>query len=1104
VTGDVLIIDDSLTVRMDLLETLEEAGISATACATGREARAALAETTFSLVILDILLPDADGIDILREIREQPSAADTVVMLLSSEADVRDRIRGLTMGADEYIGKPYEASYVVARARELLRSRQGILAPSGKTILLIDDSLTFREELRHVLEAASYTVTTAGTGEEGLRIAADMRPDAIIVDGILPGIDGATVVRRIRLDAVLRRTPCLLLTASEGFGAEIQALEAGADAFVRKDEDVSVALARLGAVLRSAGAQTDSQATSSLLGPKKVLAVDDSETYLQQLAEELRGEGYDVVLARSGEEALELLSIQTVDCILLDLMMPGMGGEEVCKRVKSTAAMRETPVIMLTAREDRDAIIEGLNAGADDYIVKSSDFQVLRARVLAQIRRKQFEDENRRIRDQMLRRELEATEARAAQELAETRAALVDELERKNVELAAASQAKSSFLAAMSHEIRTPMNAVIGLTELALRTDLSPKQLDYLTKIKASAKSLLGIINDILDFSKIEAGRLDLESAEFELRAVLDDLATVSALAAAEKGIELIFSVDQNLPLLLIGDPLRLGQVLHNLLGNAVKFTQRGEIVVTVRLKDREADSVVLEISVADTGIGMSAETISELFKPFTQADSSTTRRFGGTGLGLAISQQLVERMGGVIVAESTPGLGSTFRFSIAFGVGALTGERTPNSPAAVDGIRILVVDDNARAREILEATLSCWAMVVETTVSGTEACDIVKRRTAETPFDLILLDWQMPGLDGIETVRMLRSVLPPEKMPKIIMMTAYGRDDLAREAQDVAIAAFLTKPISNSTLLDAISSALGRNGGGTRHRRSDSMGAGQSIVAHARVLLVDDNDINRQVGAETLGHAGVNVDLAASGEEAVSRILESGIVYDAVLMDVQMPGMDGLEATGLIRRRFGPDELPIIALTAHALGEERQRHLAAGMNDHVAKPIDPVTLIATLARWIKPGARGAAIGQAMPAASDPIVVSAPYPHASSADNALPDVLLPFDLSAASERLSGNRVVLKRLLLMFGDEFAGTPQRLDELVRDRKIKDARRLAHTLKSAAAALEAREVASAAARIEESLYDDQVDGLPTLIAHLDAALAPALSAVNLLRGR
>jgi PAS domain S-box-containing protein len=433
----ILIVDDSLTVRMDLSETLVAAGLAVVTCETGETARHALREREFSLVILDVLLPDVDGIDILKEIRGTPATRALPIMLLSTEAEVHDRIRGIETGADEYIGKPYDSSYVAARARELVQARKEDTSVS-ETVLIIDDSITFREALKQVLEEASYKVVVATTGEEGLRLAAQTRPMAILVDRMLPGIDGGAVVRRIRFDAALRHVPCLLLTSSDEREAEIWALETGADAFVRKDEDASIILAKFRAVLRSAARHTREHTSTTLLTTKKLLAVDDSETFLQTLAEVLRAEGYDVAIARSGEEAIALLAVQPVDCVLLDVMMPGMDGQETCRRLKASPETREIPVVMLTANEDRTTMIQGLDMGADDFIAKSSDFSVVRARVAAQLRRRQFEDENRAYRQELQRKELEAAEARAARELAEVRARLVEELEAKVVERTAA------------------------------------------------------------------------------------------------------------------------------------------------------------------------------------------------------------------------------------------------------------------------------------------------------------------------------------------------------------------------------------------------------------------------------------------------------------------------------------------------------------------------------------------------------------------------------------------------------------------------------------------------------------------------------------------
>jgi two-component system NtrC family sensor kinase len=648
--GSVLIVDDSLTVRMNLIEMLNAADLPTVACATVAEAREALAKDGFSLVILDVLLPDGNGVDLLEEIRAMPSAKGTAVMLLSTEAEIRDRVRGLTTGADEYVGKPYDPGYLVARARELVRRGDGAATSARESVLLIDDSVTFREELKAALEHAAYHVLVAGSGEEGLRLAADRRPTGIVVDGVLPGIDGATVIRRIRLDAALRGLPCLLLTGSEDHGAEIRALEAGADAFVRKDESMTVILARLNAMLRSAGSQTAKHGTASLLGPKKILAVDDSETYLQELAEALRAQGYEVVLARSGEEALQLLAVQPVDCVLLDLLMPGIGGTETCRRIKSVPVMRDIPIVMLTAVEDREAMIQGLSAGADDYIAKSSDFDVLRARVLAQIRRKQFEDENRFIREQLLRAQLDAVEARMAKEIAETRAALVDELESKNEELEA-------FSYSVAHDLRAPLRSINGFGLILLKEygdKLDDEGRQHIRNVRESAQHMARLIDDLLALSRVT--RSKFRRAPVDVSAIARMVADRIAQSALSRRAEWV------VPDGLIGeaDGGLLTIVFENLLGNAWKFSgTRAPVRIEVGVTGDEHRTYF----VRDNGAGFDMAHASKLFGVFERLHS--TAEFEGTGIGLATVQRIVRRHGGHIWAESAVGSGATFFFTL-------------------------------------------------------------------------------------------------------------------------------------------------------------------------------------------------------------------------------------------------------------------------------------------------------------------------------------------------------------------------------------------------------------------------------------------------------
>ncbi len=645
----ILIVDDSLTVRMDLAEAFEASGFKTIPCGTLAEAREAVDRKAAALVVLDVLLPDGDGVEFLAELRARSDAPPPVLML-SSEAEVKDRVRGLKTGADEYVGKPYDRKYVVAKARELLRDRQ-VGASDRQTVLVVDDSQTFREALKEALENDGYAVLTAASAEEGLSLAGLRRPDGIIVDGVLPEMDGATLIRRVRLDAALRGIPCVLLTGSQDRSAELNALESGADAFVLKTDDTSVVLARLKAAMRGAAAMArPGGELATLLGPHKILAVDDSATYLNVLTEALRGEGYDVVTARSGEEALEMLAIQSVGCILLDLIMPGLGGTETCRQIKNTALMRDIPLIMLTARDDRAAMLEGFGAGADDYIAKSSEFDVLKARVRVQIRRKQFEDENRRIREELLSKELEAADARAAREVAETRAELVAALERKNKELEA-------FSYSVSHDLRAPLRAIDGFSQ-ALIEDY-PEKIDsagqnYLKRIRVAAQRMGELIDDMLQLSQVS--RAELRAQPVDLTALAREIAT--GLSAGGRKVEV--RIEDGLT--ANADRRLMKIVMENLLGNAWKFTGKADhpAVEIGKTASQEGQAFY----VRDNGAGFDMALADKMFQPFRRLHSEA--EFPGTGVGLATIQRVIDRHGGRVWAEGKVGAGATFFFTLA------------------------------------------------------------------------------------------------------------------------------------------------------------------------------------------------------------------------------------------------------------------------------------------------------------------------------------------------------------------------------------------------------------------------------------------------------
>ena len=531
----------------------------------------------------------------------------------------------------------------------------------------------------------------------------------------------------------------------------------------------------------------------------------------------------------------------------------------------------------------------------------------------------------------------------------------IDQAQALAREAEGASRAKSDFLSNMSHEIRTPMNAVLGMIFLALQTELNGLQRDYLVKAERSAKSLLGILNEILDLSKVEAGKLELERVNFDLHEVLDNLITVISARLQNKKVEFVVGAAPGVPSLLAGDPLRLGQILINLTGNAAKFTENGEIRVTVRMeKQLPEKQVSLRFDVLDTGMGIDPAQLEDLFNPFTQADASTTRQYGGTGLGLSISRRLIHLMGGDIRVESTLGKGSLFSFDATFGL-AQCEDQILQLPEATRQKRVLVVDDRDSAREVLMGYLRKLGMTPDEAESGVQALSMLREASGHSPYDLIFLDWKMEGIDGIETFRVISRDIKISPKPKGILLSAFGRRNVAEEAAKEGFAAFISKPVSLSTLVDV----LKKNDADSdsceyppgEPEETESCKGDRVCFSSGRVLLVEDNETNQQVAKAILKIAGLDVVVAANGIEAVEKATTEP--FDVVLMDIQMPKLDGFEATRRIRQHPGCQSLPIIAMTAYATHDERDRMLAAGMDDHVAKPIDIKTLFAALGRFI-------------------------------------------------------------------------------------------------------------------------------------------------------